>query len=140
MTSDLRVGRQVRLHLMPSDYGRWVGKGSSDIRFVFRPLFGYSDDFCFWSFVGIEKEFYSSFISTFLIELFHRQLLIRKEKRYVMGHRLGQGVSYCCQSLTSDIRVGTLMSLLTVRYVQHFREIFFLNVLRNIKKFLQQYC
>ena len=32
MTSDFCVGRYVKVHLMISDVGRWVGKRGSDVR------------------------------------------------------------------------------------------------------------
>ena len=32
MTSDFWVGRYVKLHLMISDVGRWVGQRGSDVR------------------------------------------------------------------------------------------------------------
>ena len=32
MTSDFYVGRYVKLHLMKSDVGRWVGQRGSDVR------------------------------------------------------------------------------------------------------------
>ena len=34
MTSDFWVGRYVKVHLMISDVGRWVGQRGSDVRSV----------------------------------------------------------------------------------------------------------
>ena len=108
MASDFRVGRQVRLHLMPSDQGRWVGKGSSDVRSVFGLLLGYSHDFHFVSGL-IQKLEKSQFLdSTFLFESSADQTC---EKKYVMVHRSWQGVCYRNQNLTSDVRVGRQVGL-----------------------------
>ena len=34
MTSDFYEGRYVKLHLMKSDVGRWVGQRGSDVRSI----------------------------------------------------------------------------------------------------------
>jgi hypothetical protein len=51
MTSDFWVGRYVKLHLMISDVGRWVGQRGSDVRGDLTsdlPFF----IFCFFSFIS----------------------------------------------------------------------------------------
>ena len=55
MTSDFWVGRYVKVHLMISDVGRWVGQRGSDVRSVRSVIF----EFLLFSFISslIKKSF-----------------------------------------------------------------------------------